>query len=36
MNYTERLDNFFWATFVNLWHLLLRDCSERREKEAQK
>ena len=35
-NYTERLNKFILATFVNHWDLLLRDCSERREKEAQK
>ena len=27
---------FTWVTFENHWHLLLRDCSERREKERQK
>ena len=35
-NYTERLNKFIWATFVNHWDLLLRRCSERREKEVQK
>ena len=35
-NFTERFNKFNWATFVNHWDLLLRDCSERREEEAQK
>ena len=35
-NYTERFNKFIWATFVNHWDLLLRDCSERREKAAKK
>ena len=35
-NYTGRINKFIWATFVHHWDLLLRDCSERREKEAQK
>ena len=33
---TERLNKLIWATFVNNWHALLRDFSDRREKEAQK
>ena len=35
MTYTERLNKFTWATFENPWDLLLRDCSERREKEKK-
>ena len=36
MNCTKRINTFIWAEFVDHWDLLLRDCSERREKEAQK
>ena len=35
MIYTEIINKFKWATFENHWDLLLRHCSERREKETQ-
>ena len=33
---TDRLKRLIWATFVNNWHALLSDFSDRREKKAQK
>ena len=36
MKYTERINKFIEATFVKRWDLVLRDCSEGREKETQK